>query len=203
MKKLLYTIFNLYRTIPTVLILKTLNRDAQGIIRREFAYWAKLTRMPGTGLGALSMLLGQFREYRNLLQHRIRTVGKAKVRSVLVKFLYPPVETLSIITQDIGECLFIQHGHGTIISAQSIGDYCWVNHGVTIGYDVDKPGRPRLGNGVRICAGAKVIGDVKLGDNCIIGANAVVVKDVAEKDVMGGIPAKKISYNEAHLLYPQ
>ncbi len=203
MKKLFFTVCNLYRTLPTLLLLRTLNKPARGIIRREFAYWAKLTRMPGKGLGAFSMLLGQFKEYRNLLQWRIRTVGKGKVRSALVKFLYPPVDTLFILTQNIGECLFIQHGYATTISAESIGDFCWINQQVTIGYDIDRPERPRLGNGVRVCAGAKVIGDISLGDNAIVGANAVVTKDVAENAVVGGIPARVISQNEKHKLYNQ
>ncbi len=203
MKKLFFTVCNLYRTLPTLLILRTLNKPARGIIRREFAYWAKLTQMPGQGLAAFSILLSQFKEYRNLLQCRIRTVGKGKARAALVKFLYPPVDSLFIMTQNIGECLFLQHAYATTISAESIGDYCWINQQVTIGYDVDRPERPRLGNGVRVCAGAKVFGNVHLGDNAIVGANAVVTKDVGENAVVGGIPAKVISRNESHRLYPQ
>ncbi len=203
MKKLLYTLLNLYRTLPTLLILKTLKPQARGVILREFAYWAGLTRMPGKGLCGWSMLLCQFREYRNLLQWRIRNNGHAPVRSALVKLLFPPVSTLFILAQEIGECLFIQHGYATTISAQSIGDYCWINQQVTIGYDLDDPNRPRLGNGVRICAGAKVIGNITMGDNSIAGANAVVVKDVEANQVVGGIPARPISTNRHHRLYPQ
>lgn len=202
MKKLFYTVANLFRTIPTLLVLLSLNKNARGIIRREFCYWAKLTRMPGQGLGAFSMLLSQFKEYRNLLHQRIRTVGGGKLRAGFVKLLYPEVKSLFILTQNIGECLFIQHGYATTISADAIGDYCWINQQVTIGYDIDNPNRPRLGNGVRVCAGAKVIGDISLGDNAIVGANAVVVKDVAENAVVGGIPARQISTNESHRLYP-
>ncbi len=202
MKKLIFTVLNLYRTLPALLILRTLNKNARGVIHREFDYWAGLTRMPGKGLASFSILLSQFKEYRNLLQCRIRTVGRGKVRSAIVKFLYPPVDTLFIITQNIGECLFIQHGYATTISADEIGDYCWINQQVTIGYDLDKPHRPRLGNGVRVCAGAKVIGDVALGDNAIVGANAVVVKDVPENAVVGGIPARVIGQNETHKLFP-
>ena len=77
MKKLFYTVANLFRTIPTLLVLLSLNKNARGIIRREFCYWAKLTRMPGQGLGAFSMLLSQFKEYRNLLHQRIRTSASA------------------------------------------------------------------------------------------------------------------------------
>jgi len=43
-----------------------------------------------------------------------------------------------------------------------------------------------------ITCGAKVLGDITVGDNSIIGANAVVVKDVEPGAVMGGVPAKRI-----------
>ena len=45
---------------------------------------------------------------------------------------------------------------------------------------------PVLGNGVRVSAGAKVIGGVRLGDNCIVGANAVVTKDIPAEEILGG-----------------
>ena len=45
---------------------------------------------------------------------------------------------------------------------------------------------------VEICCGAKVLGGIYVGDNAVIGANAVVVKDVPAKAVMAGVPAKQI-----------
>ena len=51
---------------------------------------------------------------------------------------------------------------------------------------------PLLGNGVRISAGAKVIGNINIGNNAIIGANAVVTKNVADNDIVVGVPAKQI-----------
>lgn len=46
-----------------------------------------------------------------------------------------------------------------------------------------------------------MIGDVKIGDNAIIGANAVVVKNVAENLIVGGVPAKELGINTNHKLY--
>jgi serine O-acetyltransferase len=90
----------------------------------------------------------------------------------------------------IGKGLFIQHGFSTIVMAD-IGDNCWINQQVTIGHK-NKSGRPKLGNNVRITAGAKVLGNIQIGDNVTVGANAVVVRDVPANCVVVGIPARII-----------
>lgn len=95
--------------------------------------------------------------------------------------------------------MFIQHGFATIISAKEIGSDCWINQQVTIGHTQN--GNPVIGNGVRITAGAKVIGPVTVGDNVVVGANAVVVKNVPKNKVVGGVPAKIIGENTERLLY--
>ena len=62
-------------------------------------------------------------------------------------------------------------------------------------------GRSIIGNGVRISAGAKVLGQIKIDDNAIIAANAVVVKDVERNAIVGGVPARIIGTNVNHILY--
>ena len=96
--------------------------------------------------------------------------------------------TLYIYTKDIGPGLFIQHGFATIISAEKIGRNCWINQQVTIGY-LNDTDTPTLGNNVVIHAGAKVLGRLRIGDNCTVGANAVVVKDIPENCTVVGVPA--------------
>lgn len=94
----------------------------------------------------------------------------------------------------IGNNIHFMHLDGiTIGSGAIIGDNCTIYHQVTIG---KKNGKfPIIGNNVTIYPGAKIIGDVKIGDNSIIGANAVVIKDVPENSVAVGVPAK-ILYKE-------
>lgn len=118
----------------------------------------------------------------------------------IAKVLFRPMETLYLSTRKIGVPIYIQHGFSTVIAAKEVGSYCWVNQQVTIGWSFDDE-PPRIGNGVRITAGAKVLGKIKIGDNAIVGANAVVVKSVDDNSIVGGVPAKKIGINEAHKLY--
>lgn len=146
----------------------------------------------------LAEVLVMHKEYRNLLDMRLR---KANFFSrLLLRVLFPLMDTLNIWCEDIGKCLFIQHGFATWISAESIGEYCWINQQVTIGYTFSDK-KPVIGNGVRISAGAKVLGDITVGDNAIIAANAAVVKNVESCDVVGGVPARKIGVNIEHKLF--
>ena len=94
-------------------------------------------------------------------------------------------------TAEIGGGLIVQHGYGTIIAPRKIGKNCWVNQGVTIGYTNDDD-CPTVGDNVTVYSGAKILGNVHVGNNVVVGANAVVVKDVDDNCVVGGVPAKVI-----------
>ncbi len=76
--------------------------------------------------------------------------------------------------------------HPTVI----IGTNCTVYHGVTIGDRGGEGNAARIGNNVLIGAGAKIIGEIIIGDNCIIGANAVVTKNMPENTVAIGSPCQ-------------
>lgn len=73
---------------------------------------------------------------------------------------------------------------------KKIGKNCHIYQQVTIGYNGVQA--PIIGNNVRICCGAKVIGGIRVGNNVVIGANAVVCKDVPDNVIVGGVPAKVI-----------
>ena len=93
----------------------------------------------------------------------------------------------------IGRRLFIDHGMGVVIGETAeIGDDVTMYHGVTLGGHWGSAGKrhPTIGNGVVIGAGARVIGPVTVGDGARVGANSVVVRDVAPGSTVVGIPAR-------------
>lgn len=75
-----------------------------------------------------------------------------------------------------------------------MGENCQIYQQVTIG---NNRGIPTIGNNVVICAGAKVIGPITIGDDCVIGANAVVTKDIPSHSIVVGIPAKIIKTRDS------
>lgn len=88
--------------------------------------------------------------------------------------------------------LFIHNGLGCVVHPKAvIGEDCRIYQNVTIG-GRNGSGAPIIGNNVVIYAGACVLGGIRIGDNAQIGANAVVIRDVAEGTVVGGIPAKEL-----------
>ena len=89
-----------------------------------------------------------------------------------------PLLLFDVPRDKLGGGLFIQHGYCTDISACEIGENCWINQRVTLGYKGE--GCPSIGNNVTIGVGAVVLGDIKIGDNVRIGANAIVVHDVPD-----------------------
>jgi serine O-acetyltransferase len=89
--------------------------------------------------------------------------------------------------------IFGYGGIGVVIHKRVvIGRNCNIGSNVTIGGKSGSANVPTIGNDVFIATGAKILGDLKVGDNSVIGANAVVVKDVPANCVVAGIPAKVI-----------
>ncbi len=102
----------------------------------------------------------------------------------------------------IGKNLFIDHGMGVVIGETSeISDNVTIYHNVTLGgtspsintnEQRNSKRHPTLEENVVVGSGAQILGPVLVGKNSLIGANAVVTKDVPEKSIMAGNPAKKI-----------
>jgi len=95
----------------------------------------------------------------------------------------------------IGRRLRIEHFGGVIVhSCTVIGDDCLLRQNVTLGNrsEAQPMDAPVLGNRVQVGAGAVVLGKVRIGDDAIIGANAVVLADVPEGAVAVGNPARLI-----------
>jgi serine O-acetyltransferase len=102
----------------------------------------------------------------------------------------------------IGSGLFIDHGMGVVIGETAeIGNDVTLYHGVTLGGTSISKGKrhPTIGERVTIGAGAKVLGNIVIGADSRIGANAVVVKSVPENSVVVGVPGQIIKRSHPHL----
>lgn len=101
----------------------------------------------------------------------------------------------------IGKRLFIDHGMGVVIGETSIiGDDCTLYQGVTLGGTGKQRGKrhPTLGDFVVVGVGAKILGDVTIGEHARIGGGAVVLRDVPAHTTAVGIPARSVAWTDPH-----
>lgn len=112
--------------------------------------------------------------------------------------LFSIVETVTGISLPIGSSigagLRIWHFGGVFVHPNAvIGRNCTIRHGVTIGNRGSDELAPVLGNSVELGAYAQILGDVRIGDGCRIGALTVVVKNLPSGCVAVGPPARILS----------
>ncbi len=87
----------------------------------------------------------------------------------------------------------LPHPNGIVIHPRAeIGPNCIIFQHVTLGVNGEVGKAPKIGAGVTISPGACVLGLVHIGHQAVIGANAVVLKDVLEEQVVVGVPARLI-----------
>lgn len=138
--------------------------------------------------------------FRNLFYFRI-----PQIPNILKNILCHPSPYLTINTNykgainDIeGGGLFFIHPFGTIITAKSIGKNCIFRQLTTIGSkSTDKVlDLPTIGNNVDFGCNVNCIGKIKIGNNVIVGAGAVIVKDIPDFAIVAGNPAKIIGWNK-------
>jgi serine O-acetyltransferase len=146
----------------------------------------------------------------NLL-HRIGMTFSARFVSQFARFvtgieIHPGAK--------IGKRFFIDHGLGVVIGETTIiGDGVLLYQGVTLGGTGLQQGKrhPTIGNNVVVGTGAKVLGNIIIGDNSYIGANAVVIKDVPPNSTVVGVPGRitkqdgkkiDVSLDHIHVLDP-
>ncbi len=142
------------------------------------------------------ILLRKCEYYKNsgsLINKIIYLFESIKLRKMKLKLGF------SIPINVFGPGLSIAH-YGTIVvnGNSKVGKNCRIQEGVNLGSTNGNSEAPQLGDNVFIGTGAKLIGDIKIGNNVCIGANAVVTKSFPDNITIGGVPAKKISDNNSH-----
>lgn len=94
---------------------------------------------------------------------------------------------------EIGAGFFIDHAYGVVIGETAIvGNNVTIFHGVTLGGkdNIKTKRHPTIGDNTMIGAGAKILGDITIGSNSIVGANSVVTRSFPDNSTIVGIPGK-------------
>jgi len=136
------------------------------------------------------MLVYRFGRWR----YGVKPALVRKTMSLVYRVLYKFVQILTGIEfpceVEIGQNFVIDHFGGIVVSGfAKFGDNCRIRNGVVIGLSrVDDPCAPVLGNNVDVGTGAILLGRITIGDNVVVGANAVVVRDVPADSVVVGNP---------------
>jgi len=119
---------------------------------------------------------------------KIWYLHKLRKLSRITGFQIPP--------NTIGAGLTIWHWGPIIINPKArLGEQCTINPMVIIGHKHPGEGAPQLGKNVFVGGGAKIIGDIVIGDDVIIAPNAVVVNNIPSGKVVAGIPGRIIKDN--------
>ena len=128
-------------------------------------------------------------------RYGVRPVLLRKALSLVYRVLYKLVQIVTGIELPcevpIGRGFVIEHSGGIVVSGFArFGEHCRIRNGVVVGLArVEDPCAPQFGDHVDIGAGAKVLGNIRIGSHVRIGANAVVLRDVPDHSIAVGIPA--------------
>jgi serine O-acetyltransferase len=143
-----------------------------------------------------------FKGYHALQTHRIghrlwnagRTDFALYLQSLVSRFLQVDIHPAA----RLGRSIMIDHATGIVIGETAVvGNNCSLLHNVTLGGSGNEHGdrHPKIGCGVMIGAGAKILGNIRVGDCARIAAGSVVLKDVPDRRTVAGVPARDIGEN--------
>jgi len=141
--------------------------------------------------GFWALLVYRFGRWR----YTVRPTILRKLLSFIYHVLFKLIQIITGIELPcevpIGRNFVIEHSGGIVISGfASFGDDCRIRNGVVVGLSrLDEPCAPQIGNDVDIGTGAKVLGNIRIGNGVRIGANAVVIMDVPDDCLAVGVPA--------------
>jgi serine O-acetyltransferase len=173
-------------------ILPALRRDLVRLARGQSSRQNKI-RLILTNRGFQAVLL--YRLSRALWQKHIPLLPLILTRMAQMLFAVD-ISPLA----DLGPGIVIVHGFGLVIGSEVVieGDCC-LFHGVTLGDRGSEwvgssrtDGHPVLERNIMVGAGAKILGPIRIGQSSVIGANAVVLKDVPPFSIVAGIPARVV-----------
>ena len=137
-----------------------------------------------TNVDKISIVMKFYRLERWFWNHKLYFFSKIIWRLIYILFScqIPPTTVLE-------DSVNIAHGVGIVIHQNSrVGKGTIIDQNVTIGSGTG----PQIGENCMLCAGCCILGDIKIGNNVIIGANSVVLNDIPDNCTVVGIPEKII-----------
>lgn len=171
-----------------------------GIIHSDYK---KYKRYGGNFFTIVFFTQGFWATFQYRIAHFFYRKAKHQHLKRFVSFVFMPwqksIEILAGISlpasAEIGHSFYIGHFGGIIVNGKAvIGSNCNISQGVTIGVSGlgENRGVPSIGNNVYIGANAVLAGRITIGDDVLIGACSLVIKNVPEMSIVGGVPAKII-----------
>jgi serine O-acetyltransferase len=199
------------------------SRQAEAI-QADVAAWCGMRGIPGRGTesgndveSGLRAFLAAVPDFRNVFYYRLSAGGGwPGAVGKIGRMVWRPLNSLEINCPSIGPGLVVVHGYGAVLTAERVGANCTIHQQVTVGWSdptiirhaadlrlaqngrVKGPLRPPiLGDNVFLGTGAKVLGEITVGNDVIVGANAVVIRDVPDGYTAVGVPARHLPRTRA------
>ena len=170
------------------------------LIKSDYRAWRQ-------GVGALQTLSqeGLWVTVIYRIRHRLNADPPVPGHLLFRALLFPFAKFLKLLVGAslnpagvIGPGFRLVHGGSVFLGGRMVmGSDCMVYHEVTIGPSaLSSMDYPVIGNRVRIFPGAKILGGITIGDDAVVGANAVVIEDVPSGAVVAGNPARIVRIEE-------
>lgn len=186
------------RAIQLIGLVRELAEQAPGVVEAAAAdLEATVNRNPAAATLTTPFLY--FKGFAGLQWHRFAHVLWHQQRRELAFFIQSRVsDSLGIDIHPaarFGHGVFIDHGHGVVVGETAVVDNdVSILQGVTLGGTGKTEGdrHPKVGNGVLLGAGAKVLGNITIGDQAKVAAGSVVLQDVPSCTTVAGVPAEVV-----------
>ena len=176
-------------------------------IREDYIQTFCSSKPDKAGVFLISIIIGalKHRGFRAVMLYRIGRFFQTRGHRILAKMVKQLIPSLCFCTismnADIGPGFHIHLPFGLVVGGDlKAGKNFDIRLDSTLGgrhgwYRPDGSSFPRIGDNVIVAGGVRMLGPVDVGDNCIVGANSVVISNVPSDCVVAGVPARIIKRN--------